>query len=77
MTRSTDPEDAAGAEQGRQDHNRELMPAHDLPRLEDDVMAAMMAVFERAGTRRRTAAAQARLLKDRDVDSGPSPKEAT
>lgn len=44
------PKDTAGAEHGRQDHTRERMPANGLPLSEDDVMAAMMAVFERAGT---------------------------
>jgi hypothetical protein len=44
------PKDTAGAEHGHQDHPRERMPANDLPLSEDDVMAAMMAVFERAGT---------------------------
>ncbi len=41
--------DTAEAEQGRQDSPRELPPTG-LPVSEDDVMAAMMAVFKRAGT---------------------------
>ena len=42
--------DTAEVEQGRQDNTRELPPANSLPLSEDDVMAAMMAVFKRAGT---------------------------
>ena len=41
--------DTAEAERGRQD-SRELPPATGLPISEDEVMAAMMAVFQRAGT---------------------------
>lgn len=42
--------DTAEAERGRQNSTRELPPATGLSISEDDVMAAMMAVFERAGT---------------------------
>lgn len=42
--------DTVGAEHNRQDNSRELPPANSLPLSEDDVMAAMMAVFKRAGT---------------------------
>jgi hypothetical protein len=41
--------DTAEAEPGRQDSTRELPPTG-LPVSEDEVMAAMMAVFKRAGT---------------------------
>ena len=42
--------DTSEAEQGRQDSTRELPPADGQPLSEDEVMAAMMAVFKQAGT---------------------------
>ena len=44
------PKDIAEARQGRQDDSPDLLPASNSPVSEDDVMAAMMAVFKRAGT---------------------------
>ncbi len=42
--------DTAEAERGCQDSTRELPPATGLPISEDDIIAAMMAGFKRAGT---------------------------
>jgi hypothetical protein len=52
--------DTAEAERGRQDSSPELPPATGLPISEDDVMAAMMAVFANGQAHRRTSSTRRR-----------------